>query len=150
MSTQIFKSNWTVLDTVIFDQGDPAREAEEVGTGVETLHLAGQVLEEADAHVLPRLPQRELGLQVGLSVKVGGHDVALPLQRVGCQQHQVAGELLLVLDGENVPDPDVLALDALQPPVPDHPHHRLVCHAVVTVTQQILITLQTVASYPFL
>ena len=95
-------------------QLDQAAEAEQVWVWVLALDLAGEVLEEADVHVLPGLPHRQLRLQVGLPVQVGRHDVTFPRQGGGGQHQEVAGESLLVLDGQDVAHLQSLTLHPLQ------------------------------------
>ena len=94
-------------------------EAEQVWGWVLALDLAGELLEEAEVHVLPGLPHRQLGLQVGLAVQVGRHDVTFARQGGGGQHQEVAGESLLVLDGQDVAHLQSLALHSLQSALPE-------------------------------
>ena len=100
-------------------QLDQAAETEQVWVWVLARDLAGEVLEEADIHVFPGLPHRQLRLQVGLAVQVGRHDVTFARQGGGGQHQEVAGESLLVLDGQDVAHLQSLALHSLQSALPE-------------------------------
>ena len=142
MQTEIFQADRKCFLAQVFVQLDPAGEAEQVWVWVLALNLAAEVLEEADGDELPGLLHRQLWLQVGLAVQVCRHDVTLALQGGGGEQEEVTGELLLVLDGHDVPHRHVLARHLLQPAPSDYPDLRTVEAPVLHVSEEIFVALQ--------
>ena len=81
------------------------------------------------------------GLQVRFPVQVGRHHEALAAGGRGGEQHEVAGELVVVVHPDNVAHPDLLAALRLQGTASGHLHLAVINLAVTLVSAVVLVTL---------
>lgn len=82
-----------------------------------------------------------MGFVAGLPIQAGGGHVAGPVRTAAGQEDQVTGEGLVLLDHDDVPNPELPALLPHQPAVLHEVHGALVHGVVRFVAQPVLVAL---------
>ena len=131
------KARYPVLPSL-----DPPLEAHEVTVGVLTLHLRLEVGQQLGTVTVLGLFAGKQRLEVCLPIKVGRHHEALAVGVGGGEEHEVAGELVVVVHPDDVADHDLLTAQGLKLTAAEYSDLAVINLSITLVSAVVLVTLK--------
>ena len=121
---------------------DPPLEAHKVTIRVLTLHLGLEVGQQLGTVTILGLLAGKQRLEVCLPVKVGRHHEALAVGVGGGEEHEVAGELVVVVHPDDVADYNLLSAQGLQLTAAEDLNLAMINLTVTLMSAVVFVTLK--------